>query len=194
MKNVGNKLIVPFAAFMLLMLVGSVNAQQGRTIAGVTFDAKLKVKDQYLNFNGAGLREKYSLDLYAAALYLGRSSMDASSIINDNKMQAIKIVIISKKVTRDKFNESVKEGFEKASEGKATKAEIDKFKSFFSAEFKEDDEINIIYVPGKGTAVTINGDYKGIVPGLEFKKALFSIWLGAKPASSKLKSGMLGKV
>ncbi len=196
MKKIVDIMFNP-ASFLFVMLVfvtSMSEAQNGRSIAGVSFDAKLKVKDTYLNFNGCGLREKYSLDLYAAALYLKRPSLDPSVIINDDKTQAIKIVIISKRVTRDKFNESVKEGFEKSSTGKATSEEIKKFKSFFSDEFKANDEINIIYVPGKGTAVTINGKYKGIVPGLAFKKALFGIWLGSKPASSKLKKGMLGQV
>ncbi len=196
MKKIVDMTFKP-AAFLFLMLVlfvGTTHAQKGRSIAGVQFDAKLKVKDTYLNFNGCGLREKYSLDLYAAALYLKRPSLDPSVIINDNKTQAIKIVIISKRVTRDKFNESVKEGFAKSTSGKATAEQIKKFKSFFSAEFKANDEINIIYVPGKGTAVTINGKYKGIVAGLDFKKALFGIWLGDKPASSKLKKGMLGQL
>jgi hypothetical protein len=40
----------------------------------------------------------------------------------------------------------------------------------------------------------INGTYKGLVEGLEFKKALFSIWLGSTPVDKKLKSKMLGKV
>ena len=52
----------------------------------------------------------------------------------------------------------------------------------------------MIYVPEKGLAVTINGKFKGLIEGIEFKKALYAIWLGDKPASSKLKKGMLGKL
>ena len=52
----------------------------------------------------------------------------------------------------------------------------------------------MIYVPGKGVAVTINGKFKGLVEGLEFKKRLYAIWLGDKPASAKLKKGMLGRL
>ena len=51
----------------------------------------------------------------------------------------------------------------------------------------------MIYKPGKGVAVIINNKMKGVMPGLEFKKALFAIWLGGKPASGKLKKGMLGQ-
>ena len=169
-------------------------AQKGRTIAKVEFPPKLSLKGTDLYFNGCGLREKYTLDLYVAALYLKNSSMDSKKVINDNRAQAIKIVIISSKVTRDKFNESVREGFANAAPYKAAPAQIKKFKSFFSAPFKVKDEILMIYKPDKGTAVLINGKLKGIVPGLPFKKALFAIWLGKKPAQGKLKKGMMGHI
>ena len=166
---------------------------QNREISGVTFPPVVKATETSMYFNGCGLREKYTLDLYVAGLYLTNTSMDAKKIINEDKPQAIKIVITSSKVTRDKFNESVREGFENATEGKATKEEIAEFKSYFSDPFEIKDEILMIYKPEKGVAVIINNKMKGVMPGLEFKKALFAIWLGGKPASAKLKKGMLGQ-
>ena len=38
-----------------------------------------------------------------------------------------------------------------------------------------------------------NGAKKGSIDGHDFKKALFGIWLGKKPADDDLKEGMLGK-
>ena len=166
---------------------------QNREISGITFPPVVKAKETSMYFNGCGLREKYTLDLYVAGLYLTNTSMDAKKIMNEDQPQAIKIVIISSKVTRDKFNESVREGFENATEGKATKEEIQGFKNYFSDPFEINDEILMIYKPGKGVAVIINNKMKGVMPGLEFKKALFAIWLGGKPASAKLKKGMLGQ-
>jgi hypothetical protein len=64
---------------------------------------------------------------------------------------------------------------------------------FFSDAFKKGDKIRLEYITGKGLKVYKNNVYKGIVPGLEFKNALFSIWLGTKPADASLKNKMLGK-
>ena len=44
-----------------------------------------------------------------------------------------------------------------------------------------------------GPRVTKNGTVKGTIPGIEFKKALFSIWLGTPPVQESLKAEMLGK-
>lgn len=180
---------------LVLLFVGLSTSifAQSRTVEGETFPAKLDVKGTQLVFNGAGLREKYTINLYVAALYLPKQTTDGSKVVNANETQAINIRIVSDKVTRDKFNETVKEGFEKVTEGKATSAQISKFQGYFSAAIKKGDEIQLIYKPGKGTAVLINGSYKGLVEGLEFKKALFSIWMGNKPADSGLKKAMLGK-
>jgi hypothetical protein len=44
-----------------------------------------------------------------------------------------------------------------------------------------------------GTKIYKNSELKGTIPGLEFKKALFAIWLGSNPAQESLKNDMLGK-
>ena len=67
-----------------------------------------------------------------------------------------------------------------------------KFKGFFNDEIVEGTIFDIVYVNGK-TTVYRNGKEKGSVAGLAFKKALFGIWLGKKPADKDLKQGMLGK-
>jgi hypothetical protein len=97
-------------------------------------------------------------------------------------------------VTKDKFNESVTEGFSKSSHGSATAEQQKTFKACFSSEIKNKDNILLIYRPGKGVQVMINDVYKGVVEGLNFKKALWAIWLGDKPADAKLKKKMLGLV
>jgi hypothetical protein len=106
---------------------------------------------------------------------------------------AIHIKIVSSSVTRERFIESVNAGFATSKHGSASKEEIKKFVGFFSEPIKEGDKINLDYIPGKGVRVTKNGDVKGTVPGLDFKKALFGIWFGTPPVQESLKKEMLGK-
>lgn len=177
-----------------LLGIGVTSFAQKRTVAGITFPPKITVNQKNLIYNGSGLREKYTFDLYVAALYLPRPSMDAIKIITEDSEVAIHIEIVSSKVTKDKFVETVKEGFGKASHGKATAEEIKKFMEFFSSEFKVGDKIHLEYAPGVGVTVLKNEKKIGVMKGLEFKKALFSIWLGTVPADKNLKNGLLGKV
>jgi hypothetical protein len=184
-----------FFAFSFL-LVGSffIKAQETVSVDGVSLSKKVTVDGSNLVYNGAGTRSKYGFKLYVGALYLKRPSMDANKIITDDLPMAMHIHIISDKVTREKFLETVTEGFNSASHGKATEVQKSTLKGFFSDPFKKGDKIRLEYVSASGVKVYKNGVYKGVVSGLEFKKALFSIWLGTKPPSSDLKNKLLGKV
>ncbi|MES2589657.1 MAG: chalcone isomerase family protein [Bacteroidota bacterium] len=171
----------------------SIFSQKTVTIENVEFFKSIKVGGENLIVNGGGLREKYWIDLYVAALYLKNKSSEASKIIQKDEEMAIYIKLVSDKVTREKFLETVKEGFANSTAGKATKEEIKKFTGFFTDEFKNGDKIYLEYIPNKGVQVKKNGKNIGEIESLEFKKALFSIWLGSKTPNVDLKNGMLGK-
>lgn len=181
--------------FALLLLTGvSVSAYaQTKKFHGVSFNTELKLDGENLVINGAGLREKYFMDLYVAGLYLPKKTDDAKKVIYDDTEMAIHIKIISSSVTRERFIESVNEGFAASKHGSASKEEIKKFVGFFNEPIKNGDKIYLDYIPGKGVRVTKNGEVKGTVPGLDFKKALFGIWFGTPPVQESLKKEMLGK-
>lgn len=181
-------------AIMLVMTtVLSVNAQ--KVVSGVKVNNSLVVEGKDLTLNGAGIREKMWIDLYVGSLYLPKKSSSATEIINSSEAGAIKLDIVSGMITSEKMINAVNEGFENSTNGKTAplKAKIDKFKSFFKDEIKKGDEFIIAYIPETGVVVFKNGVKKGVIEGLDFKKALFGIWLSSKPADKDLKEDMLGK-
>lgn len=90
--------------------------------------------------------------------------------------------------------EAVEEGFKKSTGGKQAdyKNKIDKFKKAFSEEIKKGDVFDIVYT-GEKNFIYKNNTLKAEAEGLDFKKAVFGIWLGKEPADSDLKDGMLGE-
>jgi hypothetical protein len=161
----------------------------------VKVDAKLAVEGQNLTLNGAGVREKMFMDMYVGSLYVTKKSTDGNSVSSANEAMAIKLNIVSGLISSEKMTTAITEGFENST-GKKTaplKAKIDKFKGFFKEKINKKDIFIIVYVPGEGVSVLKNGVKKGTIDGLDFKKALFGIWLGNKPADDDLKAGMLGK-
>jgi hypothetical protein len=166
----------------------STNAQQ--TVSGVKVDSKLTVEGETLLLNGAGLREKMWIDLYVGSLYLPAKSSNAKEIMDSKDAAAMKLDIVSGMITSEKMISAVNEGFENTAH---LKDKIDKFKSFFKDPIKKGDTFIIANIPGEGVVVLKNGVKKGVIEGHDFKKALFGIWLGSKPADDDLKEGMLGK-
>lgn len=178
---------------LLIAFVVCANFSTAQTKVGeVTLPNKLSLSGEEMQLNGAGIREKMWIDLYVGGLYVQTKSTNANSIINADAAMAIKLHIVSRMVSQSKMIGAVTEGFENSSTGKATAAEKASFIACFNDEITKEDVYDIAYANGK-TIVYKNGKQKGSVSGLEFKKALFGIWLGKKPADKNLKKGMLGK-
>ena len=184
--------------FTLLLIIiisqtGIIKAQ--KTVGGVVMPKKQMIGKTILVLNGAGVREKMFMDLYACGLYLKKNTHNSSTVINSDEHAAIKIHIISSLITSKKMIDAVEEGFKKSTGGKtkAIRKEIEEFKKVFSkTEIQKKDVYDIIYVPKKGTVIFKNGKIQPIIKGLAFKQALFGIWLCDKPADKDLKKALLG--
>jgi len=90
---------------MLILFLGFQAFGQTKTISGVKFPLTEKIGKNELVLNGGGLREKYWMDLYVAALYLEAKTTDACKVIYGTEEMAIHIKIISSSVTRERFLE-----------------------------------------------------------------------------------------
>ncbi len=174
-----------------LFLAGSAYAVE---IAGANVPESISAAGKTLVLNGAGARSKYMMKVYVVGLYLPQKNGNAQAILNANEAQAVRLVITSGLITSKKMEDTVREGFEKSTNGNIApiKSQIDSFINVFKEPIKNGDVYELVYVPGKGVEVMKNGVAKSTVPGMEFKKALFGIWIGDKPAQASLKKEMLG--
>jgi len=162
-------------------------------VEGVTMPGTMELSGESLVLNGAGMREKVVFDLYVGALYLNAKTSDAKSVINADQSMAMKLQIVSKLVSSKKMVDAVDDGFDAAMNGdtSALADKIEAFKGFFSDKIVKGNIFDIAYIKGKGSVVYKNGKEVGVVEGLDFKKALFAIWLGSDPADDDLKEAML---
>ncbi|HVL02309.1 MAG TPA: chalcone isomerase family protein [Dongiaceae bacterium] len=183
------KISVFLSASLLAMSV------QAADVAGVDVPEEIKtVPAQPLKLNGAGVREKWMMDLYVGALYLKQHESDAVKIIKDENAMAIRLQIVSGMITSERMTSSTLEGFEHATHGNTApiQKEIDAFLATFKEPIKEGDVFEMVYVPNEGVKIFKNNELKNTVVGAEFKQALFGIWLSDEPAQKSLKDEMLG--
>ena len=176
---------------LLLFSAFSLSAQQ--KVGGVVLPATEVFDGQTLVLNGAGVREKLWIDLYAAGLYVDQKTKDANVVLEGDKPVALKLHIVSKLISSDKMVEAVTDGFENSTNGNTApiQPQIDKILGFFKEDIKKDDVFDLVYVPSRGVVAYKNGQEKGVVKGKEFKKALFGIWLSNRPADDDLKKNLL---
>lgn len=185
------KSIILTFSVLLCFFLGTVQAQY--TYDDVTLPAKLSYGSATLQLNGAGLREKYFLDLYLGGLYVQTKSTNASEIINADLPMAIRLHIISGIIDSKKMISAVDEGMKKSTNGNESQfsSEIASFKKTFEEEIKVGDIYDLVYIPNIGLEIYKNGVKSNTIKGLAFKKALFGIWLCDDPADEDLKEGML---
>ncbi len=157
-------------------------------------DSLMAGKDELL-LNGAGFRKKLFIKVYAAGLYLKEKQTDPQKIMDADTPMAIRMHFVHSEVSSKKLVNAWNEGFVNGTGGNIApiKAKIDTFNAYFSQKAEKNDIYDIIFIPEQGVSVYIKGELKGTIKGLDFKKAVFSIWLGEKPADSNLKKKMLGE-
>ncbi|OIO56475.1 MAG: hypothetical protein AUJ55_08470 [Proteobacteria bacterium CG1_02_64_396] len=182
------------AAFALLPLLLSLPAQ-AVTVADVDFQDRIELANTPLVFNGAGVRNKFFLDIYVAALYLPAPSHSPQTIVVQDAPMAVELHILSTMVTPQRMERGIREGFEDATGGNTTPiaAEIERFLAVFRQGINQGDCFDMGYIPGHGVEIRRNGAWVETIAGLAFKRALFGIWLGADPAQESLKEAMLGR-
>lgn len=150
--------------------------------------------DRPLQLNGLGYRTKFIFKVYVGALYT------ESKVSSRDEVQALKgpkrvvMHMVYDEVAREKMASAWREGFEdnNADEQLAKlQARLEVLVSYFP-DLKAGDVVLLDYVPAQGTYVTINGEKKAVIEGVDFYVALLDVWLGDDPADDGLKDAMLG--
>lgn len=158
----------------------------------------MEVAGQTLQRNGAGIRYKAIFKVYSAALYVEKP---AASLEEIGKLQGPKRVTVSmlrninaselgKLFAHGMEDNMDKQQFSKLIPGVMRMSEV------FSRhkELKAGDKFTLDWLPGKGMLLSINGTPEPAeFPEPEFYQAMLGIWLGPKPADSRLKQALLGK-
>jgi hypothetical protein len=168
---------------------------EAKDIAGISIPGALQADGQNLVLNGAGVRTKFFMDLYVGGLYLKQKHSDAEKIISADEPMAIRLHIISSLITSEKMEAATREGFVNATGGAPAPLadRIESFIAVFREKINREDFYEFVYDTGAGTKISKNGKLKTTIQGMDFKKALFGIWLCSKPAQESLKAQMLGR-
>lgn len=180
-------------ASVLTVNISGLSAQV--LVSGVGVPAEYKTGGNSLVLNGAGVRVKFFMDMYVGALYLGSKNGNADAIIRSNDAMVVTIHIVSGLVTSERMADAVKEGFGKSMGGKTAplQAKIDRFIRLFAQEpIVKGNQFDLVYTPAEGLKVYKGNKLLDTIDGLDFKTALWGIWLGNDPADKGLKAAMLG--
>jgi hypothetical protein len=180
---------------ILLLIAICFGAHAQTTLNGVTLPAKLTHEKTELVLNGGGIRKKLFFKVYVMGLYLPSKSKNGLDICQEDKPMALRLHITSGVINSSNLSQSIREGFDKSTKGKTAplKEKIDAFIHIFDKEkITEGTIFEIWNIPRLGIKTFKNDKFQGMIEGIEFKKALFGIWLSDNPVDTDLKKGLLG--
>ncbi|WP_348823592.1 chalcone isomerase family protein [Flavobacterium aestuarii] len=189
------KIALGFIFMVSILFSSEANAQKQIVFEGVTLPRTMKFEGKTLQLNGAGSRSKMWVEVYIQALYLSQLSQNPVEIINDNLEMSIRIEITSALVSSGKLTRALHAGFEKSAgaDFDKYKPRMELLKGFLADEITKGDVYELTYNPADSSVwIVKNGELKGKIPGFDFKKVFFGIWLGDRPVDDELKNSLLG--
>lgn len=179
-------------ALVLLLWVLPVSALE---LAGVNVTDKTTVGASELVLNGAGIRTRAIFKVYVAALYLTEKKSGLADVLALPGAKRVAITLVrdlSAQQLTEAFDEGIKANVS-ATEMEPLKPRVAELLSLFT-DGKKGDVILLDFLPGSGTAVSVNAAAKGKpIPGEDLYRAVLRIWIGDKPVDGDLKKGMLGQ-
>jgi hypothetical protein len=182
----------------LLAAAVSLPAQASVDVSGYKFEDTAKVAGKDLKLNGAGMRTKLIIKVYAAGLYLPEKKTATADIMKLEGPRRVTLQM-ARDISSEDFGKAFMDGLneivDKAEKQKIV-AQIGKMGELFASVdgLKKGDVLHLDWIPGTGTQAELNGKKLGEpIPDINFYNAILRIWLGDKPVDRSLKPALLGE-
>lgn len=193
-----NRGVVKVKKLLFILLLCVTSQSQALEIAGVKLEEELQLENHQLVLNGAGIRTKFFVKVYAVGLYLSKKAHTTEAVLADTGANRISMHMM-REVTGQLFVEGLNMSLlanQSEAEMKVLDPQANELLQIIGRLplLQKGDIINLDYIPGLGTKVVIKGVDSGIIEGLDFNRALLKIWLGKKPVKRALKEALLGEV
>lgn len=167
-------------------------------VSGFKFEDTDKVAGTELKLNGAGMRTKFVVKVYAAGLYLTEKKSSVAEVLKQDGPRRVTLQMardISSEDFGKAFMEGLNDNVDRAEKSRIV-SQIGKFGEIFAMVdgLKKGDVLHLDWIPGTGTVCELNGKKLGTtMPDIAFYNAILRIWLGDKPVDRSLKPALLGE-
>jgi hypothetical protein len=190
-RSANHKSIIAIVLGMALFLCGQpVPASQSVDPA---FRPAFQTMDTTLKLSGVGeLRYLGFIKVYDGALYLPAGTNKRQVLEDIPKRLEVRYVRSFK--AKD-FGPATIAGIKKNVDPE-TYARLESRIAYHNGLYEDiapGDRVSLTYIPAVGTQLEINGTTKGTIEGIDFARALFSMWLGEKPFDESFKKALLGE-
>ena len=165
-------------------------------VAGVKVAESLRIGEQTLLLNGAGLRSKLFIKVYVGALYVEQRMSTPAAIFDSTGRRRVELRLL-RDLDAESLHSALNDGLENnhsAAELIAMKPATDALAGIMRRIGKVvEGDIVAIDFSADGVRIALNGEERGKIADVGFARALLKVWLGDKQADASLKNALLGK-
>ncbi len=182
---------------LLVCVLGLLALQApAREVQGVRYEESIDLAGTRLQLNGAGTRYKAVFKVYTAGLYLSRKARteaEAQLAPGAKRLTLTFVREIGSEELGRLFIKGIKSNTPNEEYTRIVGSVMRMSQVFYEArKMKVGETINMDWVPGKGTLISIRDVPVGDpFPEPEFYAALLRIWIGKDPADWQLKDALL---
>lgn len=184
----------PVAPFRLFLAVTALLLAGSAASAAETpdFPESVTVKEVRLRLVGTGSFSWMFFQLYHGAYYQDASRLQEPPLADVARRLTLHY---HRKITARQFRKSGN-GFLEKNFSEQTLAplrdKIDRLNEAYQT-VRKGDRYSLTYLPGYGTTLALNGEPRVTVPGAEFARVYFSIWLGDEPVKASFREDLLNQ-
>lgn len=145
---------------------------------------------QAVPLHGLELFEYWGFDLYTAALYAPDDADTPESVLADIPKSLV--LHYHRKIRKDQIIKAAEHNLKKNPSNNMVllKEQLDQLHQAY-VDVDKGDSYELRYMPGQGTTLYFNGKAQVTVPGSEFQRAYFGVWLSDYAINSKLRDRLL---
>jgi hypothetical protein len=167
-------------------------------VSGVKLEERVHLGGTELVLNGEGVRRTFFRRVYHVALYLTEKKSSSAAVYALPGPKRIRILLL-RDVTAGKLVDALTDAIhDNCAQGErsALRGRVQTLRALLlrPQQGARGDVITFDWLPDAGTVVGVNSRPLGPpIPGEDFYRALLRCWLGERPASSGLRSALLGR-
>ena len=173
-------------AYIFAFLISAATA----TAANHTFSKEYETASITLPLRGTASYQYIFWKLYDAALYMPKD-VAGEDVLGSGTPRALKLVY-QREITAEQLVKSGTNILKKNYTAKQIadiQSGLDQINRCYQ-NVNEGDSYELVYVPGAGTSLILNGSTQCTIPGEDFAKIYFSIWLGPNAKSRQLNNAL----
>ncbi|MGA9521802.1 MAG: chalcone isomerase family protein [Myxococcaceae bacterium] len=164
---------------------------EARQVGGMKVPERTVVEGHVLELKGAALQEKLWFDVYGIALYLTEPLDTADAIIDADQVKQLRLYIL-RNLPGQEVRKALLAGFQNAApdDFETLRPRVNEMLRSIQ-DVHEGERIVMTYVPGTGTILRAANGTRLTIPGEDFARALFAIWLGPNTDTPHLREQLL---